>query len=105
MSRPANAGAVREGTDAPLRVRASRAHVVTDVSQAIAAIAAAVVAVGATVAAAAGAVGVLSDHPHRACRHVIHERAPASNDLDRLRALQTVLNDLARLRALVLQDR
>lgn len=108
MSRTANAGAVREATDASPRVRPSRAHAVSDVSQAIAAIAAAVAAVGATVAAAAGAVGALSDPPERACRHVVHERAPASPEavfkaLDRLRALEDVKEALDRLRV-VLQD-
>jgi len=90
------------------RVRPSRAHAVSDVSQAIAAIAAAVAAVGATVAAA-GAVGALSDPPERACRHVVHERAPASPEavfkaLDRLRALEDVKEALDRLRVQVLPD-
>jgi hypothetical protein len=109
MSRPANAGAVREATAAPPRVRASRARVVSDVSQAIAAIAAAVAAVGATAVAAAGAVGALSDPPERPCRHVVQKRGPAQpeamfNDLARLRALEVVRADLDRLRAVLLQD-
>lgn len=109
MSRPANAGAVREATAAPPQVRVSRAHAVSDVSHAIAAIAAAVAAVGATAAAAAGAVGALRDSPERACRHVAQERGPVSpeamvKDIARLRALEAVSRDVDTLRALFLQD-
>lgn len=92
MSSVANAGAVRDPSEGPRQVRASRGQVVTSVGQTVAAAAAAaaaVAAVAAAVVAASGAAAAFTDSPEQPCRHsarvdVLVVREKLVSDLDRL---------------------
>lgn len=86
MSSVANAGAVRDPSEGPRQVRASRGQVVTSVGQTVAAVAA---AVAAAVVAASGAAAAFTDSPEQPCRHsarvdVLVVREKLVSDLDRL---------------------
>lgn len=89
MSSVANAGAVRDPSEGPRQVRASRGQVVTSVGQTVAAVAAAAAAVAAAVVAASGAAAAFTDSPEQPCRHsarvdVLVVREKLVSDLDRL---------------------